>query len=122
MTIDCEIPQKLHRTIMGSKGSNVQAITQEHNVSIKFPERASQQTPAASVGAPVENGDTGDGGEGRKAAAEATETRDIIKITGRLENAEAAKQALLVRPVSCKQPVSLSGIYGIVISSPSNAF
>ena len=28
---------------MGSKGINVQAITQEHNVTIKFPDRESRQ-------------------------------------------------------------------------------
>ncbi len=101
MTIDCEISQKLHRTIMGAKGSNVQAITQEHNVSIKFPERnRDRDTAHGATGAPAENGDVGEGGEGEKEVAEVPKSRDIIKITGRLENAAAAKQALLVRPNS----------------------
>ena len=80
MTIECVIDRKVHRTIMGAKGSNVQAITQEHNVSIKFPDRDSPQKAA------VENGD----------ATEGPNRRDIIFITGREENAEAAKQALMV--------------------------
>ena len=81
MTIECVIDHKVHRTIMGAKGSNVQAITQEHHVSIKFPDRDSPQKAA------VENGDT----------AEGPNPRDIIFITGREEKAEAAKQALMVR-------------------------
>ena len=61
---------------MGARGSNVQAITQEHDVSIKFPDRD----------LPEMNGDS-----------EGPNPRDVIRITGREENAEAAKQALLVR-------------------------
>merc|ERR1711899_414349 len=40
VTIDCEIEQQYHRTVMGAKGSKVQKITQEHNVQIKFPDKA----------------------------------------------------------------------------------
>ncbi len=88
---------------MGSKGANVQAITQEHNVSIKFPERetAQRSTPAPAT-QPAENGDVGAGVEGEKAGSPGTKSRDVIKITGRLENAEAAKQALLVSSILCK--------------------
>jgi rRNA processing protein Krr1/Pno1 len=39
-TIDVNIEQKHHRTIMGSQGSKVKQIQQDHNVDIKFPERA----------------------------------------------------------------------------------
>jgi len=81
VTIECVIDQKVHRTIMGPKGSNVQAVTQEHNVSIKFPDRDLPHK------ASVENGD----------ATEETNPRNVILITGRQENAEAAKQALMVR-------------------------
>merc|ERR1712186_207021 len=38
--IECHIEQAHHRTIMGQKGSNVQKITSDHNVQIKFPEKA----------------------------------------------------------------------------------
>jgi len=51
VTIECVIEQKHHRNVLGMKGSNVQAITQEHNVSIKFPERGSSKAapPAATA-------------------------------------------------------------------------
>uniref|UniRef100_A0A6Q2WRB8 Vigilin n=1 Tax=Esox lucius TaxID=8010 RepID=A0A6Q2WRB8_ESOLU len=39
VTMECVIPQKFHRSIMGPKGSRIQAITRDHNVQIKFPER-----------------------------------------------------------------------------------
>lgn len=43
VTVDCVIHHKHHRSILGPKGSNVQAITQEYNVTIKFPDRESKQ-------------------------------------------------------------------------------
>ena len=55
----------------------MQEITQHHNVSIKFPDR--------------EEGDQAQVTDGE------IDPRDIIMITGRKENCEAAKQALLVR-------------------------
>lgn len=39
VTIECVIPQKHHRTVMGSKGTKVQNITYDYKVQIKFPER-----------------------------------------------------------------------------------
>lgn len=39
MTIECVIPEKYHRTVIGTKGSNVQTITSEYDVNIKFPDR-----------------------------------------------------------------------------------
>lgn len=39
VTIDCVIPQKHHRTVMGAKGSKVQQITSEFDVMIKFPDK-----------------------------------------------------------------------------------
>merc|ERR1719340_451723 len=47
VTIDCEIEQQYHRTVMGAKGSKVQKITTDFNVQIKFPDKAMA----------VENGD-----------------------------------------------------------------
>ena len=92
MTIECRIEQKYHRGVLGTKGCNVQAITQEHNVSIKFPDRgAPKTTPTVAEGEePALNG----GEEGEK-----EKSRDVILITGRVENAEAAKEALLVSVV-----------------------
>merc|ERR1711892_270050 len=40
VTIDCEIEQTYHRTVMGAKGSKVQKVTFDHNVNIKFPDKA----------------------------------------------------------------------------------
>lgn len=42
VTIECVIPQRHHRTVMGSKGVKVQNITSDYNVQIKFPERDTQ--------------------------------------------------------------------------------
>ena len=39
VTIECVIPQKHHRTVMGAKGSKVQDITKQFEVNIKFPEK-----------------------------------------------------------------------------------
>lgn len=43
MTMECVIPQKFHRSIMGPKGARIQQITRDHNVQIKFPEREDPQ-------------------------------------------------------------------------------
>ena len=91
MTIECVIEQKHHRSILGLKGSNVQAITQEHNVSIKFPDRGGAKGGPAGEETVVNGGE-----EGEK---ERAGSRDVINVTGRIENAEAAKQALLVSAV-----------------------
>ena len=88
---------------MGPKGSNVQAITQDHDVSIKFPDREKSTSlstvPNGDGGTPPKSSTVADdktslvngGGE-----EPATNPRHIILITGRQENAEAAKQALIV--------------------------
>ncbi|KAG7307616.1 hypothetical protein JYU34_007838 [Plutella xylostella] len=81
VTIECIIPQRHHRTVMGARGSKVKDITAEHDVQVKFPER--DTADAADV--PLRNGD------------EPAESgpNDVIRITGRPENCEAAKKALL---------------------------
>ena len=101
MSIECFIPHKHHRDVMGPKGSNVQGVSQEHNVTIKFPEREKEKEVASNNPATDEKEEEGgtDGGpkndnEGTEAAR--TDPRDIIIITGRIENCEAAKEALLV--------------------------
>merc|ERR1719495_2386961 len=80
VTIDCEIEQSYHRTVMGAKGSKVQKLTQEHNVQIKFPDKA------------VENGGMPDE---RPPDSERSSNPNIIRITGKRANCEAASQALL---------------------------
>jgi hypothetical protein len=44
VTIECVIPQKHHRTVMGAKGVKVQGITSEFDVQIKFPDRDARGT------------------------------------------------------------------------------
>ncbi|XP_075969599.1 satellite-binding protein 1 Dp1 [Anticarsia gemmatalis] len=80
VTIECVIPQKHHRTVMGARGAKVKDITAENDVQIKFPER--DTTEGADV--PVKENDDAEPGP-----------NDIIRITGRPENCEAAKKALL---------------------------
>lgn len=87
VTIECVIPQQFHRTVMGARGANVQEITQNFDVAIKFPDR------------PVANGG-GDASENmingeEPSSPTSPSKRDIITITGKLEKCEEAKKALL---------------------------
>lgn len=83
VTIECIIPAHNHRIVMGKGGSKVQGITSEFDVNIKFPER---DAPEAFVEG-QQNGDAN--------GAEPIKTTDIIKISGRKEKCEKAKEALL---------------------------
>lgn len=65
---------------MGARGAKVKDITAEHDVQIKFPDRENSDVSDA----PLTNGEDGQ-----------SITNDIIRITGRPENCEAAKNALL---------------------------
>ena len=79
VTIDCVIEQTYHRTIMGARGSKVQKICSDHDVQIKFPDKAS------------ENG----------------ETSDTIRISGqsaRCADAAAALKALVPVNVEVEIP------------------
>ena len=70
---------------MGQKGSNVQGITSKFNVQIKFPEKA--KVPNGD--APVVNGEAPTNGNGND-----HQDCDIIKISGKKENCDAAANAL----------------------------
>jgi len=84
VTIDCEIEQAFHRTVMGAKGSKVQKITQEFNVQIKFPDKA------------VENGqEPREPPVPREGDEKRSSNPNIIRITGKSAACEAASQALL---------------------------
>lgn len=85
VTIECVISQKHHRTVMGARGSKVKDITAEFDVQIKFPERDNAE--AADVPVRAEDAEPG--------------ANDIIRITGRPENCEAAKKALLDQVIEC---------------------
>lgn len=95
ITIECIIPQKHHRTVMGSKGHKVQAITCDYNVQIKFPDRDNhdEYTNYEQV-----NGDIN---------VELIRQCDVIRITGKEENCLQAKQALLdLVPITINVDVS----------------
>nr|KAF6450264.1 high density lipoprotein binding protein [Molossus molossus] len=91
VTIECAIPQKFHRSVMGPKGSRIQQITRDYNVQIKFPDKEENPGHSAEPGV-QENGD--DAGEGREADPGSPRRCDIIVISGRKEKCEAAKEAL----------------------------
>jgi len=62
VTIECDIDEKFHRTVIGQKGKNVQAVTSKYNVQIKFPDRGNNANGAlydcystASIFAAIEN-------------------------------------------------------------------
>ena len=84
--IECIVPQKHHRSLLGNKGKYVQEISAKYSVQIKFPDRRpkpdeQQQTPEEEQ---APEGETG--------------KNDIIMILGKKDNAEAAKASLMVRP------------------------
>merc|ERR1719312_205524 len=74
--IDCEIEQQYHRTVMGAKGSQVQRITRDFDVQIKFPDKA-QENGEPPVSSPDRSSDP-----------------NIIRITGKIVNCEGASSAL----------------------------
>nr|XP_009941051.1 PREDICTED: vigilin isoform X2 [Opisthocomus hoazin] len=94
VTIECTIPQKFHRSIMGPKGSRIQQITRDYGVQIKFPDREENPAPVAEP-AVQENGEEGgEGKDGKDADPSSPKKCDIIVISGRREKCEAAKEAL----------------------------
>lgn len=103
VTVECSITQQYHRTVMGAGGVHVREITRNFEVGIKFPDK------------PMSNGKRADGSEDGQVNGEATppedagekaRKNDIIFITGKPENCEAAKQALLdLVPVTEEVPV-----------------
>lgn len=93
VSIECVIPQKYHRNIMGAKGVNVQKVTSHCNVQIRFPDR-----DLAARGQGIVNGSSSPVEEnGDEAGSPPASPRkcDVITIIGSKDNAEAAKEALL---------------------------
>uniref|UniRef100_A0A673J8F7 Vigilin n=1 Tax=Sinocyclocheilus rhinocerous TaxID=307959 RepID=A0A673J8F7_9TELE len=76
VTMECVIPQKFHRSIMGPKGSRIQQITKDHNVQIKFPDREDQQEVKEPADPLV------------------PKKCDVIVLSGRKERCEAAVESL----------------------------
>uniref|UniRef100_A0A8C8JHW6 Vigilin n=1 Tax=Oncorhynchus tshawytscha TaxID=74940 RepID=A0A8C8JHW6_ONCTS len=97
VTMECVIPQKFHRSIMGPKGSRIQGITRDHNVQIKFPERHPVVLGSPAEAAVQENGEAnGEMVEEPAAPVDPTAPRkcDVIVLSGRKERCEAAVEAL----------------------------
>ncbi|KAK3104810.1 hypothetical protein FSP39_010756 [Pinctada imbricata] len=88
VTVECVIPQQYHRTVMGRNGANVQEITKTYEVGIKFPDRPSQEN---QTNGNMVNGVEGEGDQADKSPKKS----DVIIITGKPENCENAKEALL---------------------------
>uniref|UniRef100_A0A673JGN8 Vigilin n=1 Tax=Sinocyclocheilus rhinocerous TaxID=307959 RepID=A0A673JGN8_9TELE len=89
VTMECVIPQKFHRSIMGPKGSRIQQITKDHNVQIKFPDREDQQGKYYIQ----ENGEAN--GEVKEPADPLVPKKcDVIVLSGRKERCEAAVESL----------------------------
>lgn len=82
--VNCLIPQKHHRNILGNKGKNVQDLTSRLNVQIKFPDRRRNDEQQ------VEQRDTAEVAE-----PDTDNKNDIIMISGKKENVEEARDALL---------------------------
>uniref|UniRef100_A0A668U1V2 Vigilin n=1 Tax=Oreochromis aureus TaxID=47969 RepID=A0A668U1V2_OREAU len=93
VTMECVIPQKFHRSIMGPKGSRIQQITRDHNVQIKFPEREDPQA-APPAEAPVQENGEAEGEVKEPVDPNAPKKCDVIIISGRKERCEAAIEAL----------------------------
>lgn len=97
VTVECIISQQHHRTVMGTRGSKVQNVQAEHNVQIKFPDRDNTEE---YVPANQQNGMEGDSEQ------QTVRCCDVIRITGKLENCQAASKALQdLVPVTEEVPV-----------------
>ncbi|XP_012680775.1 high density lipoprotein binding protein a [Clupea harengus] len=105
VTMECVIAQRFHRSIMGPKGSRIQAITREHCVQIKFPDREDQQAPPAEAPPPAQAPAPAAVQENGEAVEELKEVKepvdpaapkkcDVIVLSGRKERCEAAVEAL----------------------------
>uniref|UniRef100_A0A8C2DW73 Vigilin n=1 Tax=Cyprinus carpio TaxID=7962 RepID=A0A8C2DW73_CYPCA len=119
VTMECVIPQKFHRSIMGPKGSRIQQITKDHNVQIKFPDRDDQNhnstlyralvpvSVAVEVPFELHRYIIGQKGSGIRKMMDEFEVNiqvpahelqsDIISITGLASHLDRAKEGLLER-------------------------
>ncbi|PYZ99345.1 hypothetical protein A6K26_009755 [Gammaproteobacteria bacterium 2W06] len=98
--MEVTIPQKFHRTVMGARGSKVQAITTEFDVQIKFPEKDSGNNANVEEGHGQVNGEVNGDGE------VAIRPQDIVRVMGKKDNCEKARDALLsLVPVTVEENV-----------------
>ncbi|XP_044526830.1 vigilin isoform X2 [Gracilinanus agilis] len=94
VTMECAIPQKYHRSIMGPKGSRIQQITRDYGVQIKFPDREENPAPVTESVVQENGEEIGEGKYIKEADPGSPRKCDIIIISGRKEKCEAAKEAL----------------------------
>ncbi|CAL1537044.1 unnamed protein product [Lymnaea stagnalis] len=96
VTVECVIPQSDHRTVMGSGGNNVREVTKQYDVGIKFPDKPpnvlhdSLSADSPDEPLPLVNGDASS-----EESTNGPRKGDIIIITGKPENCENARKALL---------------------------
>lgn len=100
VVVECVIPQKFHRTVMGARGLKVQEITRLHDVAIKFPDRPvngerSSQPPTEDTDSSTTAIPNGDVSPDSETPPPDTNKTDVIIITGKPHNCEEAKKALL---------------------------
>lgn len=85
VTVECAIPVKYHKAVIGQGGKNIRKVIESFNVRVKMPDRKS-------------GAKRGDGSKKDETdAAEDTPTplpTDVIKVTGRKEKCVAAIEAL----------------------------
>jgi len=98
VTVQVEIDQQHHRSIMGPRGNNIKEIQANYNVQIKFPEKKSEKTNGHERDTP--NGDIGHSDDAASETSEAstpkkTQRRNIIVLVGMADDCEAARKALL---------------------------
>nr|XP_026691860.1 vigilin isoform X2 [Ciona intestinalis] len=82
VTIECLVDEQYHRTVIGQKGRNIQGVTSQYNVQVKFPSR--NNAPA-----------NGDKGEVVENGTNEEENKDLILITGHKDRCQKAKEAIL---------------------------
>jgi len=105
VVIKLEVDEKYHRTLIGQKGRNVQAIILKYNVQVRFPSRNGPAKSSSSLeAAPVqENGEVVDENETTPEVEEIN--RKLIEISGHKDKCQQAKEALEVK--KCEKFVDL---------------
>lgn len=96
VTIEVLIDQQHHRSLMGARGNTVKSVQAAHNVHIKFPERRPNEKTNGDMD--TVNGDAHSDDTSSVMSDTSTPKRrrnDVIVISGRPDDCEAAKNALL---------------------------
>ena len=139
VVVECIIPNKDHGQIIGSKGTNIQSLSEEYGVVFRFPPRAPDSAegietstgsgrmseeygvvlrfpPRAPDSAEVIETSTGSGrNDETSATKETANSRDLISIKGKKENCLRAKEALInLVPSDLAVPVPFR-FHGLII-------